>query len=89
MKVFFLNLLLWFGGNSEKAEPVVESAKAVIESYSAKDTIVDVYSSKSAKDIMGEIPDVPDLLMEPLQMPILPPLPIFPINPKPITDVNP
>jgi hypothetical protein len=91
VKLFLFNLFLWFSGNADKADCVADSAKAVIESYSSKETILDVYSSKDSKgeEIIAPYLNLPDLLMEPLQMPILTPLPIFPINPLPVTEVNP
>jgi hypothetical protein len=84
MKLLLLNLLLWFSGNQDKPDCVADisdSAKAVIESYSAKDS--------KGEEIIAPPLNLPDLLMEPLRMPVLPPLPIIPINPKPVTDVNP
>jgi hypothetical protein len=91
MKLFFLNLFLLLSGNdhdSKKVE-VVSSAKAVIETveeaYSAKEPI-EGYSAKSVKVPIKP----PDFLMNPLNrltFPVVPPLP--PINPPPVTNVNP
>lgn len=94
MKLLFLNLLLWLSGqhNSDVPDCVADSAKPVIESCSSKETIYGEYSSKDAKDVLidAQVFNLPDLLMEPLHMPVLPPLPpIVPINPQPVTDVNP
>lgn len=87
MKLLIFNLLLWFSGNSDKPDCVADSAKAVIETYSSKEA----YSAKDSKgeEIIAPPLNLPDALMEPLHFPVLPPLPIIPINPKPVTEVNP
>jgi len=83
MKILIMHLILLLTMQDKdqprKAE-VRASAKAVIESY----------STKSSKDALVPMPILPpDALMDRLHMPVLTPLPIFPTNPPPVTEVNP
>jgi hypothetical protein len=101
MKAFLFGLFLWLNVNSdsdfEKSLVKVQYAqKAVFEckphkGHSAKGHIVKQgYSAKGAK-VCIEMPNDPyvDVLMDRLHMPLLPPLPPIPINPRPVTNVNP
>jgi len=89
MKSLLFSLLLWLNGNKDETfrEEYV-SAKGgmveIVDAYSAKSA--EVYSAKGAK-----VPiEPPEFLMNPLDrliFPVLPPMP--PINPPPVTNVNP
>lgn len=91
MKLFILNLFLLLTGNELDLKRVEagSSAKDIIETYSAKEPIEE-YSAKSSKDCLVELPaPLPDVLMDRLEMPIYSYLPLPPIKPRLVTDVNP
>lgn len=79
--------MLWFNGNqvNEIRKDYVSAKDGLAEKvHSAKDA--DVYSAKGAK-----VPiEIPDILKNPLDRPIIPIFPPMPpINPPPVTNVNP
>jgi len=86
MKALLFNILLWLSGQDKEEikKEYVSAKETIVETYSAKDA--NVYSAKGAK-----VPiEPPDFLMNPLDrltFPVVPPIP--PINPPPVTNVNP